>query len=208
MDNYLNKYNKKCNNSIVLEMRDYAVNNNVPIVTDEGLDFILQLIKIKKAVNILEVGTAIAYSSIQMALVNDDIHVDTIERNAKMYEVAIENIRKAGLEDRINVIFKNALDVTSEDLNKKYDIIFIDAAKAQYIRFFEIFSEYLNDDGLIISDNLLFHGLVENRDNINSKDLRALVRKIDTYNIWLSENEKFDTVFYSFGDGMAVSMRK
>lgn len=208
MDNYLDKYNDDHFDSMIQEMYDYAIENNVPIVTLEGLRFILQLIKIKKAKNILEVGTAIAFTSIQMALVDQDIHVDTIERKKDMYDEAMKNIDKFNLQNQINVIYKNALDVTSGDLNKKYDIIFIDAAKAQYIKFFEMFSEYLNPDGIIISDNLLFHGLVSNRDQIESKDLRALVRKIDRYNLWLKENSNFDTVFYNFGDGMAVSMRK
>lgn len=208
MDNYLDKYNDNHFDSMIQEMYDYAIEHNVPIVTLEGLRFILQLIKIKKAKNILEVGTAIAFTSIQMALVDQDIHVDTIERKKDMYDEAMKNIEKFNLQNQINVIYKNALDVTSSDLNKKYDIIFIDAAKAQYIKFFEMFSEHLNPDGIIISDNLLFHGLVSNRDQIESKDLRALVRKIDRYNLWLKDNPNFDTVFYNFGDGMAVSMRK
>lgn len=208
MENYLEKYNNDHFDAMIQEMYDYAMDKNVPIVTLEGLRFILQLIKIKKAKNILEVGTAIAFTSIQMALIDKEIHVDTIERKKEMYNLAKENINKFNLDDQINVIFKNALDCTSSDLNRKYDIIFIDAAKAQYIKFFEMFSEYLNPDGIIISDNLLFHGLVSNRDGIESKDLRALVRKIDRYNLWLKNNENFDTVFYNFGDGMAVSMRK
>ena len=206
--NYLDKYNHECDLNYINEMEKFASDNQVPIVTKEGLRFILDICKIKKAKRVLEIGTAIAYTASQVALLNSEVRVDTIERNQKMYDLACTNIKALKLENQVNIIFSDASSVDETLLLGDYDVIFIDAAKAQYTVFFEKFSKYLKEDGIIISDNLLFHGLVETKAQDKGKDLRALVRKIDNYNVWLSQNEDFDTTFYSIGDGMALSMRK
>ncbi len=112
------------------------------------------------------------------------------------------------MTERINVHFKDALEVDINEFNRKYDLIFIDAAKAQYIKFFTLYEPLLSDDGVIFTDNLLFHGLVNNSERIESKNLRNLVTKIENYNEWLANNEKYDTSFFSIGDGIAVSVKK
>jgi len=208
MEDYFLNLNKDSNNEFILELEQYAIDNNVPIVTKEGLELIKMLVKITKAKTILEIGTAIGYCSINLALLNKDIQIDTIERKDQMYNKAKENINKIRLENQINVFKDDALTFDVEKLNyRKYDIIFIDAAKAQYRRFFEKYSPLLNDKGIIISDNLLFHGLVE-QEVIDGKDLRALIRKIKNYNNWLFENDEYDTTFLRIGDGMAISIKK
>jgi predicted O-methyltransferase YrrM len=98
------------------------------------------------------------------------------------------------MQDRINLIFGDALEVEIDE-NIKYDIIFIDAAKSQYIKFFEKFEKHLNKDGIIVSDNLLFHGLIENETDTVGKDLRAMLRKIRNYNEWLKNNDLYDTLY-------------
>ena len=201
---YLDNLNKFDFNSLDLELREYAKINNVPIIQDEGLHFLRQMIILKQCKNILEIGTAIGYSSIQMAKLG--ANVDTIEINENMYNLAIENIKKANLENKINVFFKDALEIDINDL-KKYDLIFIDAAKAQYINFFNKFKVLLNDNGIIITDNLLFHGLVL-EENIESRNLRQLIKKIRGYNTWLMEQTDFDTTIYNIGDGLALSIKK
>ena len=201
---YLDNLNKFDFDSLDLELREYAKINNVPIIQDEGLHFLRQMIILKNCKNILEIGTAIGYSSIQMAKLG--AFVDTIEINESMYKLAIENIKKANLESRINVFFKDALEIDINEL-KKYDLIFIDAAKAQYINFFNKFKVLLNDNGIIITDNLLFHGLVL-ESNIESRNLRQLIKKIRGYNSWLMEQNDFDTTIYNIGDGLALSIKK
>lgn len=207
MNDYFLNLNTINERTFINEMYEYAKSNNVPIVTSEGLELIKLIIKLTNAKKILEIGTAIAYTSISCALINKDITVDTIERNDKMYELALKNIKAIGLENRINVINEDALNVDVTTLNNDYDLIFIDAAKAQYIRFFEKYNLLLKRRGIIISDNLLFHGLVE-KDNIEGKDLRALIRKIKNYNSWLEDNKNFETTFLRIGDGMAISIKK
>ena len=208
MNDYFLNLNKEKEHNFIIELENYAQMNNVPIVTKEGLELIKLLVKIKKAKTILEIGTAIGYCSINLALLDNKIQIDTIERKQAMYDKANENIKKANLEKQITTFIGDALEFDVNLLNgRKYDIIFIDAAKAQYRRFFEKYSELLNPNGVIISDNLLFHGLVE-KETIDGKDLRALIRKIKNYNSWLFENEEFDTTFLRIGDGMAISLRK
>lgn len=208
MDDYFLNLNKETEHQFILELEKYAQDNNVPIVTKEGLELIKLLVKVNKCVNILEIGTAIGYCSINLALLNKDIHIDTIERKEEMYIKANENIKKIGLENQIETFKDDALEFDINLLNnQKYDLIFIDAAKAQYRRFFEKYCPLLSDKGIIVSDNLLFHGLVES-ESIDGKDLRALIRKIKNYNNWLFENELFDTTFLRIGDGMAISIKK
>lgn len=201
---YLDNINKLEFNDLDNELRDYAKKNDVPIIQDMGLHFLRQVIMLKNVKTILEIGTAIGYSAIQMAKLGAS--VDTIEINEASYNIALENIKKANLSDKINVYLDNALEI---DLNKlkKYDLIFIDAAKAQYMNFFNRFKDLLNDKGVIVTDNLLFHGLVLS-DNIESRNLRQLVNKIKNYNTWLIEQTDFDTTIYDIGDGMALSIKK
>ena len=186
----------------ITNLEIYAKENNVPIIQKEGLNFLIEYIKQNNVKTILEIGTAIGYSSINMALVSDGIQITTIERNEKMYKQAIENIKDFNLENRINVIYGDALDTVVQG---KYDLIFIDAAKAQYIKFFEKYKQNLQMNGVIITDNLNFHGLALHPEEIHSKNLKALVRKINNYKDFLINNKEFNTTFYEIGDGIAVS---
>lgn len=190
----------------LLDIEKYAKDNNVPIMLPDGIEFLLNYIKENNVKTILEIGTAIGYSAIKMALISNDIKVTTIERDIDRYNEAIKNISDFSLENQINVIYADAFDV---DLTEKFDLIFIDAAKSQYIKFFEKFKYNLNETGTIISDNLEFHGLVENKENVSlSRNVRGLVRKINEYVAFLKDNREFKTDFYSIGDGIGVSVRK
>ena len=186
-------------------LEKYAKENNIPIMQKDGILFLTEYIKKHNIKNILEIGSAIGYSAISMAQVNDGIHVTTIERDEKRYNVAVKNINNYGQSENISIILGDALDT---DINGTYDLIFIDAAKAQYIKFFEKYKKNLKPDGVIISDNLNFHGLVDEPTAIKSKNLRALVRKINNYREFLNKNEEFNTEFLCIGDGIAISKRK
>ena len=118
----------------LLDIEKYAKDNNVPIMLPDGIEFLLNYIKENNVKTILEIGTAIGYSAIRMALISSDIKVTTIERDIDRYNEAIKNISDFSLENQINVIYADAFDV---DLSEKFDLIFIDAAKSQYIKFFE-----------------------------------------------------------------------
>lgn len=191
--------------SYVEQMRQYAKENNVPIIQDEGLAFLKAIVKLYKPKRILEVGCAIGYSSSMMCIYSN-AEIYTIERDPKMYEQAVNNVKALGLDDKIHIIFKDALEITKELDNLKFDMIFIDAAKGQYTKFFQKFSLYLNDHGIIVTDNMLFHGLLDA--TIQNRNLRQLVNKLKKYHTFLLENEEYDTSIYNLGDGMALSIKK
>ena len=186
-------------------MEAYAKENKVPIMLPDGIDYLCNYIKEHSIKNILEIGSAIGYSAIKMCLVDSNIKVTTIERDEIRYNEAIKNIKEANMQDRINIIHNDAFNV---GIKGKYDLIFIDAAKAQYIKFFEKFKVNLNDSGTIITDNLKFHGYVGKSEKIESKNLKGLVQKIEGYIDFLHNNEEFDTKFYDIGDGLSVSTWK
>lgn len=190
----------------ILDIKKYAKDKNVPIMMDDGIKFLINYIKETKRYNILEIGTAIGYSSILMALQDENIKVTTIEKDEVRYKEALKNIKNLGLDGRINPIFNDALNVT---LNDTYDLIFIDAAKSKNEEFFIKFSNNLKDNGVIITDNINFHGLT-NKDlsEIKSRDLRGLVRKIKNYKEFLINNKAYKTTFYDVGDGISISKKR
>lgn len=193
-------------NDKLLKLKNNSLDDDIPIMQDEGLNFLIELIKNKKIKKILEIGTAVGYSAIKMATVSSDIQITTIERDKARYDCARKNIKDFNLNSRINPIFADATELTIDD---KYDLIFIDAAKGKNTLFFEKFKNNLNPDGYIVTDNLKFHGCVEKPlEEIESRNVRGLVRKIRNYIEFLKNNEEFETEFFDVGDGISVSRRK
>lgn len=201
---YLQTINKKETNELLVSFAQFAEENKVPIITYEGINFLTQVIKLRNIKNVLEIGTAIGYSSIAMAL-KTGINITTIERDEKMYQLALANVSKAKLEDKIRLIKADALEVDELTLGN-FDMIFIDAAKAQSINFFEKYETILNDGGVIITDNLLFHGLVNQ--TVKDRNLRQLLFKIDRFNKYVVDKEGYDTFIYNLGDGMSLSIKQ
>lgn len=187
------------------EMKEYAKLHDVPIIQDEGLMLLRHLVMIKNPKKILEIGTAIGFSAINMAKYSNAF-ITTIEINEEMFNKAIENIAKANLTNRIDVNLADALEFDISNLDCDYDMIFIDAAKSQYIKFFEKYEVLLKKGGLIVTDNLIFHGLVT--EEIRNRNLRQLVGKIKKYNSWLMDNKNYITYIYGIGDGIALSIKK
>ena len=152
------------------EIEEYAKENNVPIMMKDGIEFLTNYIKEKNVKTILEIGSAIGYSAIKMALVDKDIKVTTIERDINRFNEAVKNIKEFNLENQIEIINADALEYTTD---KQFDLIFIDAAKAQYIKFFEKYKTNLKQNGTIISDNLDFHGLVKNPELTSNRNTQV-----------------------------------
>jgi predicted O-methyltransferase YrrM len=190
----------------IVEMQEYAKELNVPIIEKDSIAFIMKFIKANDVKDVLEIGSAIGYSAILMASVKDDVKVTTIERDEIRYMECLKNVKKCDMQEKINVVYQDALEVNLSGVS--YDLIFIDAAKGQYTKFFEKYKYFLKPNGVIISDNLKFHGHVGNRNNIANRNLKQLVGKIENYIDFLKDNEEFETKFYDVGDGLSVSIRK
>lgn len=187
-------------------IKRYALENKVPIMVDDSIDFIISKINQKRIKKVLEIGTAIGYSAIMMALSSPNVTVTSIEKDKDRYLEAVKNIKKFNLEDRITLIYNDALEVT---LKEKYDLILIDAAKSKNLDFFNKFEKNLEPNGIIITDNLSFHGYVEqDPSQIKNRNIRALVRKIRNYIEFLENNIKYKTSFYEIGDGLSVTEKR
>lgn len=190
---------------VIRKMEEYADEHGVPIMEEDGIEFLTEFIKLNNIKSILEIGTAIGYSAIKMALVDEDITITTIERDEVRYLEAIKNVKALGLDNRINLVLGDALEYIPDGT---YDLIFIDAAKSQYIKFFEKYTKNLNEKGYVISDNINFHGLTNSDKSKLSRNLRQLIGKLERYIAFLKENTEFKTRFFEIGDGIAISNRK
>ncbi len=189
---------------LIKQMEEYAVAYNVPIIQKEGLEVVQKCIVENDVQTILEVGTAIGYSAIQMCQMNENIQVVSIERDPIRYAQAVQNVKEANLSHRITLYEADALEIEIEGV---FDLIFIDAAKAQYVKFFEKYEKNLTDSGIILSDNLSFHGFVDTKDRIQNRNTRQLVQKIRKYITFLQEHPNYKTTFYEQGDGVAISKK-
>lgn len=187
------------------ELEEYAKINNIPIMQKDGILYLINYIKENNIKNILEIGSAIGYSAIMMASIDSDIKITTIERDRDRYDLAVFNIKKYNLDKQINIIYGDAVDT---DITGMYDLIFIDAAKGKNIFFFEKYKNNLVKGGTIITDNLSFHGLVEDSDLVKTKNQRGIVNKIKDFISFLDNNDEFDTEYIPVGDKIAISKRR
>ena len=186
------------------EIKEYAKLNRIPIMQDDGIEYLLKIIKERNIKNILEIGSAIGYSAIRMALVSNDIKVTTIEKDKERYDIAVKNISLMNLSNRINIIYGDALDT---EIEGEYDLIFIDASKGHNIDFFKKYSKNLSDYGIIVTDNLSFHGLVEDESLIMTKNQRGIVCHIKEYIDFLDNNKEYKTIYVDCGDKISISER-
>jgi len=190
-----------------LEMREFAKVNDVPIIDDSGLETVLQFLALKKPHRILEIGSAIGYWSTMISR-HTGAEVVTIERDDKNYQQAVDFIARSSVKEKITIYKADALEFDTNILAElTFDVIFIDAAKSAYQRFFEKYEPFLADDGLMITDNLLFHGHIFKDKNELGRNLRDLTRKIKTYSEWLHNNPSYETIFLPLGDGIAFSYK-
>lgn len=186
-------------------IEDEARKRGIPLMLNDGMDFMLDYIYKNNVKSILEIGSAIGWSSMKMALVSSDISVVTIEKDIDRYNEALCNINDMNLGSRISIY---NMDACEFETDKKFDLIFIDASKGKNKLFFEKFCNNLTEKGVIITDNLSFHGLVQNDGLIKTKNQRGLVNKIKDYISFLENNTEYVTEFINIGDGISISKKK
>lgn len=193
----------------VKELEKQATLDKIPIMDPIGINFLMQLIRLNKPKRILEIGAAVGYSALRMNEAYPDAEIVTIERDDIRYEQAVENISKQNKQDSIRVIHGDALDelTTLQANHETFNCVFIDAAKGQYKRFFELSVPLLANNGFIISDNVLFRGYVM-EENFEHPRYKKMVEKIKAYNEWLANHPSFITTILPIGDGVAISYRK
>ena len=194
------------NNNELEKIKFKALEDHIPIIMDDTLEYIYKLFENKKINSILEIGTAVGYSAISFTkFLNDDGIIDTIERDEQRIIEAKENIRKAEVEENINIIFGDAVEILPT-INKKYDMIFIDAAKGKYPFFLNQALRLIKEDGIILADNILYKGYVMS--DYNKHKQRTAVRNLREYIKEVTENPNLETEILEIGDGLAVSKIK
>ncbi len=209
MDNnqlYLLKLHEQTDANIE-SLRAYAEENHVPIVDRITLEMIKQVIRLHKPKHILEIGSAIGYSAMQFALISKDIKVTTIERDTEMIDRAKAHFEAYRFKDQVRLIEGDALEQFENVNDCTYDMIFIDAAKAQSKKFFELYTPLLREGGVVITDNVLYHGFVSDISVVRRRNLRQMVKKVQEYNDWLISNKNYTTNFLNIDDGLAISIK-
>ena len=171
--------------------------------------FLKLMLKMNKPQNILEVGTAVGFSAILMAQYSeDDTHITTIEKYEKRIPIAKENFKKSGFEDKITFLEGDATEILHEMKDVEYDMIFMDAAKAQYINFLPDIFRLLKSGGVLITDNVLQDDtVIQSKYTVTRRD-RTIHKRMREYLFELMRNEDLTTDILDVGDGVAVSVKK
>lgn len=194
------------NKTELLKIKEKALNDHVPIIMDDTLEVIDNILKELKPKRILEIGTAVGYSAICFTrFLSEDGSIDTIERDAERVKEARENIKKAEVENLINIFEGDAVEILPT-FNNKYDMVFIDAAKGKYPFFLEQALRLLNNNGIILADNILYKGYVMS--DYNKHKQRTAVTNLRKYIKETTENPLLETEILEVGDGLAITRLK
>ena len=188
------------------KIKQKALEEQIPIIMDDTLEVIEKYLKENKPHKILEIGTAVGYSAICFTeILAEDGQIDTIERDSERVKEARENIKKAEVENKINIYEGDAVEILPT-LENKYDVIFIDAAKGKYPFFLKEALRMLNKNGIIFADNILYKGYVMS--DYNKHKQRTAVRNLREYIKEVNENPELETEILEVGDGLAISKKK
>lgn len=188
-------------------MEKYARENHIPIIEPEVAQFLTVQIKALKPKKILEIGTAIGYSALIFAdALDGDCSITTIERREDMIELALKNIIDLGYKENIDILQGEAEDILP-NLKDKYDLIFIDAAKGHYLEFFNETLKFLNPKGMIISDNVLFRGMVASDDLVIRRKI-TIVKRLRSFLKYINEIEGYSSAIVPIGDGLALTYKE
>lgn len=202
---YLESFRKKAD-ELILEMEQFAIENKIPILNWHAADFIEKLVMINRPDRVLEIGTAIAYTTIRIAkCLHKGSVIHSIEKSDNNIKIALENIEKSGLSKKIKLIQGDALSVMPQ-LGKKYDFIFLDADKEDYKRLFDYSMILLRKGGVIVVDNLLWHGYAA-----SSKvpaDYSKSTKHIREFNSIFILQQNLDSMIVPVGDGIGLGIKK
>ena len=193
----------------IKELRVFAKNNFVPIVRDDTISKICSIIKEKEYSNLLEIGTAIGYSAICMLTCNTNAKITTIEKNKQRFEEAVKNFESVDLSDRVNPICGDALEELRRLVveKKKFDFIFLDGPKGQYINYLPLLKKLMTDNATLFADNILLGGLIKNESLVNHKN-RTMFTNMKKFLKEIENDSDFQTQIFEIDDGFSISMIK
>lgn len=186
------------------EIKQYGVENKVPITKDDTLCFLLETINKNNSKHILEIGTAIGFGCITMAENSNCEHIDTLEIDKDRFDIANKNIHDKGLQNKITTHLIDAKEYLMH-CNKKYDFVYLDGPKGQYINYLPLIEKLLNPNGIIFADNLNFHGMVTGEIPV-TKGCRAMIKGLKNYIQEITTNPKYESeIFTNIGDGISLT---
>jgi len=189
------------------DMEDYAYDNDIPIIEPEVSQFMKLIVKLYKPRKILEIGTAIGYSALVMAeSLEGNFRITTIERDEKMISLAKKYVSRSPYNNNITILEGDASEILS-GLVDNYDFIFLDGAKGQYLQFLNHCKKLLSPHGLIVSDNVLFKGMVAS-DELLIKRKKTIVKRLREYLKYINEMEGYISSIIPIGDGIALTYRE
>lgn len=199
----------KDRSDFLANMEQFAKDQHIPIMEIVAIESLLQFLRLQQPKSILEIGSAIGYSAIRMALALPEAVLTTIEKDEDRYKLACEYLQQADLAQRVQIIHGDALEVDNETFaHPQYEALFIDAAKGQYQRFFDKYSPLVPSGGVIYCDNMLMHGFTE----VDLKEVprrkRTMVRNLQQFTKWLMVHEQYETTFLPIGDGITISIKR
>lgn len=190
--------------SLFREIQDYAENHRVPIINFEGASLLVQTISSSKPLSILEIGTAIGYSTLKfIEHMPSNANLVSIELDRERVEIAKTFITKAGAEDRVQIIAGDAGSILPQ-LTGPFDMVFIDAAKGQYLDYLKKVEDKLSQHSVVIADNVLFRGYVESNE-APPRRYKTIVKRLREYLNYVTDHPNFNTHLHRVGDGVAIS---
>jgi predicted O-methyltransferase YrrM len=207
LGSYLAQFRKEPNEELI-KISDDARERRIPIMQPETMSSVEQLIRLQKPKKILEIGSAVGYSAINMAIAGGgSTKVFSLERDPAMVQEARRNIEAVGLSERITILEKDALvNPTELTAYGPFNFLFIDAGKGHYTTFFEAYTPYLASEGLVVCDNVLFRGWVTAPETA-PKRLQKMAEKMHSFNKWLHAHPDYKTTLLPIGDGLSVSIK-
>lgn len=194
---------------IFKELEHYAAREEVPIMERDSLEILLQYIKMLQPEKILEIGTAIGYSGASMLEAAEKAVLVTIERDTERVVIAEDTFERMNITDRVTMLKGDALEFAHKAAELgPFDVLFIDAAKGQYERFFNLYAPYVKSGGAVFTDNVLFKGLVAKQVDHPNRNTRAMVTKIRKFNEKMMSSSQWDSVIVPAGDGLMISRKR
>lgn len=192
-------------NALIEKIKCDALKENVPIMEDEGLQYVIDFLKEKNICSLLEIGTAVGYSSICFASAKEDLKIVTLEKDEQRYQKALKNIENVGLQDRIKAILTDARQFS---LDEMFDCLFLDGPKAHNQQLLEMYTKNLKKGGYIVVDDVYFHGFIDNPEKLNTPRLKPLVKKLGKFRKDMLESKEYESIYLEIGDGLLICKRR
>ena len=193
------------NEELIAEIREKALADGVPIMEDESLDYVRRFLKENSVSSLLEIGTAVAYSSIAFASYVEDLNIVTVENDEERYRQAVSNIERAGLGGRITPILA---DARHYKLDGKFRCLFLDGPKAHNQELYKIYRDNLSDDGIIIVDDVYLYGILDDPNRKIKRRLRPLVKKLRDFRQEMLSDPAYESSYLQIGDGLLICKKR